>query len=262
MDLGLAGKHALIAGASSGLGFAAAKALLDEGASVAICSSKKENIDKAATSLSSDKTRVLPLVCDLTKKEQIDGLVKSTLDAFGKVDIVVTNCGGPPLGTHETLTENEWQLAYNLTFMSTIRLVQALIPGMKERKFGRVIMLTSMSAKQPIDNLMLSNTYRAGLLGYAKTLSREVAMHGITINSVLPGYTKTERLEYFAREIMEKTGKTRDEIFAGWQATIPADRLGKPEELGALVAFLASEKAGFITGTSTAIDGGRCAGLI
>lgn len=262
MDLGLTGKHALIAGASAGLGFAAAQALFDEGASVAICSSNKDNIEKAAASLSSDRSRALPLVCDLTKKEQIDILVKSVQKSFGKIDIVVTNCGGPPLGTHDTLKEDDWQLAYDLTFMSTIRLIEKVLPGMIERKFGRVIMLTSMSAKQPIDNLMLSNTYRAGLLGYAKTLSREIAASGVTVNSVLPGFTKTERLEYFAREIMDKTGQTRDEIFAGWQSTIPAGRLGKPEELGALVAFLASQQAAFITGTSTAIDGGRCAGLI
>ncbi|MCK5127206.1 MAG: SDR family oxidoreductase [candidate division Zixibacteria bacterium] len=262
MDLGLSNKKALVAGASSGLGFASAKALFDEGASVVLCSSNKDNIERAAKSLSEDKTRALPIVCDLTKKEQIDDLVKSAEDTFGKIDIVVTNCGGPPLGTHDSLTETEWEMAYNLTFMSTIRLIQATLPGMKERKFGRVITITSFSSKQPIDNLMLSNTYRAGLLGYTKTLCKEVAPLGITVNSVLPGYTKTERLEYFAKEISEKTGQSRDEIYKGWQSVIPVDRLGTPGELGAFVAYLASDKAGYITGTSTAIDGGRYAGLI
>ncbi len=262
MDLGLKDKHALVAGASAGLGFASAKALFNEGATVAICSSNKVKIEKAAASLSDDRNNVLPLVCDLTQKDQIDTLVKNSTEVLGKIDVVVTNCGGPPLGTHDLLTEKEWELAYNLTFMSTIRLIQAVLPGMKERKFGRIIMITSFSAKQPIENLMLSNTYRAGLLGFAKTLTREVAPLGITVNSVLPGYTQTERLEYFAEEISEKTGQTREEIFSGWQSTIPVDRLGQPDELGAFVAYLASDKAGYITGTSTAIDGGRYVGLL
>ena len=262
MDLGLSDKHALVAGASAGLGFAAARALFDEGAAVAMCSHNKANIDKAAASLSTDKARALPLVCDLTDAGQIDQLAASATKAFGKIDIAVTNCGGPPVGTHDVLTEKEWQLAYNLTFMSTIRLIQAVLPGMKARKFGRIILITSFSAKQPVDNLMLSNAYRAGLLGFAKTLSKEVAPFGITVNSVLPGYTKTERLDYLADELSGKFGQSKDEIYAGWQSTIPLNRLGKPEELGAFIAYLASRQAGYITGTSTAIDGGRLLGLL
>lgn len=262
MNFELNDKVALVAGASSGLGFAAAKVMFEEGSRLAICSSNQERIEKAANSLSDDTKKVLPILCDLTKEDQIKNLSDKTQSHFGKIDVLVTNCGGPPLGTHENLTEKEWELAYNLTFMSTIRLIQSVLPGMKERKYGRIILITSMSAKQPIPNLMLSNSYRAGLLGYAKTLSLEVAENGITVNTVLPGYTATERLDYFAGEINKQTGQSRDEIYNGWQQTIPVKRLGKPEELGALISFLASRQAGYITGTAIAADGGRSAGII
>ncbi|MCP4567536.1 MAG: SDR family oxidoreductase [FCB group bacterium] len=262
MDLGLKDKTALIAGASAGLGLAAAKVLFEEGARVAICSSNPEKIEQAAAALSTDKNRVLPVTCDLTEADQIDRLIGMVNKAFGSVDIVVTNCGGPPLGQHDTIGEEEWLLGYNKTFMSAIRLIDGVLPGMKERKFGRIILSTSVSAKQPLDNLLLSNSYRAGLLGYAKTISRELAPLGITVNTVLPGYTRTERLDYFADEISSSTGRSRDDIFADWVATIPVGRLGKPEELGALIAFLASDQAAYITGTSTAVDGGRTAGLL
>ncbi|MFH1700090.1 MAG: SDR family oxidoreductase [Candidatus Zixiibacteriota bacterium] len=262
MDFGLNDKVALVAGASAGLGFAAAKTLFEEGTRIAICSSNQERIDKAAASLSDDTGIVLPVVCDLTREDQIKTLIDKTESHFGKIDILVTNCGGPPLGTHEKLTEKEWELAYNLTFMSAIRLINGSLPGMKDRKFGRIILITSMAAKQPIPNLMLSNSYRAGLLGFAKTLSLEVAEKGITVNTVLPGYTATERLDYFAQEIIKQTGQSREETYSGWQQTIPVKRLGKPEELGALITFLASHQAAYITGIAIAADGGRSAGII
>jgi len=174
----------------------------------------------------------------------------------------VTNSGGPPTGQHNTIGESEMDLGYNLTFMSAIRLIQGVLPGMKERKFGRIILSTSISAKQPIDNLLLSNAYRAGLLGYAKTISRELGPLGITVNSVLPGYTKTERLDYLAADISSKTDQPKDKVFAGWIEKIPVGRLGQPEELGSLIAFLASNQAAFITGTATTVDGGQNAGLL
>lgn len=257
MDLGIAGKAALVTGASAGLGLAAARALSAEGARVAICSRDEKRITDAARSFSTDTDEVLPVVCDLTRPEEITVLVKTVTDAFGKIDILLTNCGGPPLGQHDSVGEAEWLLAYNLTFMSAVRLIQHVVPGMKERKFGRIILSTSISAKQPIDNLLLSNTYRAGLLGYAKTISRELAPHGITVNSVLPGYTRTERLDYLADGLSEKTGRSKGEIFSEWESKVPVGRLGKPEEYGALVAFLASEQAAFLTGTATTIDGGQ-----
>lgn len=261
MDFGLRGKTALVTGASTGLGLAAARALCGEGARVAICSRDKDRIAAAAQSISADPAVVFPVVCDLTVSEQIENLVATVEKRFGRIDVLVTNCGGPPTGRHDTVTAKDWESGYNLTFMSTIRLIQRVIPGMKERKFGRIILLTSVSAKQPIDNLLLSNSYRAGLLGYAKSISIELGPFGITVNTVMPGYTRTERLNYLATAIASQTGKSEAEVFAGWTASVPLGRLGKPEELAALVAFLASEPAGYITGTATAIDGGRTLGI-
>ncbi len=262
MNLGLDKKVALVAGASSGLGFGAAKILFDEGASVAICSSNEERIGKAAKAISGDDNKVFPVACDLTRKDEIDRLIKTVEEKFGRIDILVTNCGGPPTGQHDTIGETELELGYNLTFMSAIRMIQGVLPGMKERKFGRIILSTSISAKQPIENLLLSNTYRAGLLGYAKTISIELGPFGITVNSVLPGFTKTERLDYLAADISGRTGKSKEEVAAGWIGNIPVGRLGTPEELGSLIAYLASDRAGFITGTATTVDGGQNAGLL
>jgi 3-oxoacyl-[acyl-carrier protein] reductase len=261
MDLGLHDKAALVTGASAGLGLAAAGALFEEGARVAICSRDEKRIAAAAGSLSNDSAKVVPIVCDLTVAEQIDHLIGTVEGRFGRIDILVTNCGGPPTGRHDTVAERDWELGYNLTFMSTIRLIQQVISGMKQRRSGRIILLTSVSAKQPIDNLLLSNSYRAGLLGYAKAISNELGPFGITVNTVMPGYTRTERLNYLAASISAQTGKSKAEVFAEWTGAVPMGRLGEPEELGALVAFLASERAGFITGTATAIDGGRTQGI-
>jgi len=180
---------------------------------------------------------------------------------WGRIDVLVANCGGPPVGCHDSVSEGDWEIGYNRTFMSTVRLIERVTAGMKERHFGRIVIISSISAKQPIDNLLLSNSYRAGLLGYAKSVSREVASFGITINTVMPGYTGTERLEYLASDISAKTGRTRDQIFAEWESMVPAGRLGRPEELAALIAFLASEQAAYISGTAIAVDGGRTAGI-
>jgi len=261
MDLGLLGKKALITGASAGLGLAAARILLKEGAKIAICSRDEARIKAAAISLSSDSGKVLPLVCDLTKASDIVKLLSDVQRQLGGLDILVTNCGGPPTGRHDSITEKDWEHAYNLTFMSTIRLIQEAIPSMKQQKYGRIVLITSTSAKQPIDNLLLSNSYRAGLLGYAKTISRELAPFGITVNTVMPGYMKTERLEYLASDISAKTGRPKESVFSDWIETVPAGRLGNPEELATFIAFLASDKAAYITGTTTAVDGGRMAGI-
>ena len=261
MDLGIKGKTALVTGASAGLGFAAADALYREGARLAICSRDEARIRNAARRISGSAQDVVPFVCDLTIRDNIDKLTAEVIRSFGRLDILVANCGGPPVGRHDSVTEGDWETGYNRTFMSAIRLVENVIAGMKERRFGRIVLITSISAKQPIDNLLLSNSYRAGLLGYAKSVSREVASFGVTINTVMPGYTKTERLDYLADETSAKTGRSKEQIFAEWANMTPAGRLGRPEELAALVAFLASEQAAYITGTAIAVDGGRTAGI-
>ncbi len=260
--MGLKDKTALVGGASAGLGFAVARALFEESARVAICSRDKTRIDQAAKSLSNDTGRVLPVVCDLARADEILNLIVKVQDAFKNIDILVTNCGGPSPGTHDSITNKEWEHAYNLTFMSAVRLIQGIVPGMKKRKCGRIIILSSISAKQPIDNLLLSNSYRAGLLGYARTISRELAPHGITVNTVMPGYTRTERLDELAESISSRTGQSKEEVFDNWIKIIPVGRLGKPEDIGRFVAFLASEQAGYLTGTATAIDGGGTVGIL
>ena len=261
MNLCLTDKVALVTGASAGLGFAAARALFDEGARVAICSRDETRIKAAAARLTTDTDRALPLVCDLTDPRQIDRMIASLESTFGRADILVANCGGPPLGRLASVTEQQWELGYHLTFMSAVRLVQKISPGMKDREFGRIVLMTSVSARQPIDNLLLSNSYRAGLLGFAKSISVELAPFGITVNTVMPGYTRTERLEYLAAGTSAQTGGSPNDVFAGWINSVPARRLGQPEELAAFIAFLASEPAGYITGTATAVDGGRTLGI-
>jgi 3-oxoacyl-[acyl-carrier protein] reductase len=261
MDLKIKDKTALVTGASAGLGYAAAVALNLEGARVAICSRDESRIRNAAKRISGGGPAVMPFVCDLTIRDNIERLIADVNRSFGRIDILVANCGGPPVGRHDSVSEEDWQTGYNRTFMSAIRLIESVIPGMKERHFGRIILITSVSAKQPIDNLLLSNSYRAGLLGYAKTVSKEVASFGVTVNTVMPGYTRTERLDYLADEISAKTGQTKEQIFAEWANQTPTGRLGKPEELAALVTFLASEQAAYITGTTIAVDGGRTAGI-
>jgi 3-oxoacyl-[acyl-carrier protein] reductase len=262
MDLGLGGKSALVTGASAGLGFACAQALYNEGAEVAICSRDKGRIEKAAKQIGTDAKRIVPFVADVSKVEEITRLLTEVKEHFKGMDILITNAGGPPLGTHETLDEGDWENGYNLTFMSAVRLIQGVVPDMKRSHFGRIILLTSLAAKQPLDNLLLSNSFRAGLLGYAKTVSKELAPHGITLNSILPGFVNTERLNYFADEITEKTGRSREDVFADWMQAVPMGRLGRPEELGTLAAFLASEQASYLTGAVIAMDGGRGQGIL
>lgn len=262
MDLGLDGKVALVTGASAGLGYAAAQALYSEGARLAICSRDQGRIDKAADSISDKKGEIYAHACDLEKPEDISELIGAASSKLGSLDILVANCGGPPTGRHDDMTEESWLTGYKRTFMSAIRLIQAAVPQMKQNKFGRIVLITSMSAKQPIDNLLLSNSYRAGLLGYAKTISRELAAFGITVNTVLPGFTETERLEDLAVTVASDSGKSRDDVYSDWIATIPVGRLGQPDELGQLVAYLSGANSGYITGAVISIDGGRSAGIL
>jgi 3-oxoacyl-[acyl-carrier protein] reductase len=245
MDLGLKGRRALVMGASSGLGYAIADQLVKEGARVAICSRSEERIREAAKQMGA----ALPIAADLTKPGATKALVEKVVAELGGVDVLVANTGGPPKGSIEKLTAEQWQEGFQSLWMSVVEGLQAALPGMKERRWGRIVLVTSVAAREAMPLLTISNGLRSGLMGLVKTVSNEVAEHGITINGVQPGYHATERL----REL----GVPEDKI----TSAIPARRLGKPEELGALVTFLASEQAAYITGQSIAIDGGWMRGF-
>ncbi|HKP69350.1 MAG TPA: SDR family oxidoreductase [Pyrinomonadaceae bacterium] len=257
MDLGIKGKVALVAAASQGLGRAVADELATEGASLVICARGKERLDEACDSIR-ERTGVdvLGIAGDLSNASDLERIVNEGIARFGQVDILVTNTGGPPAGPFESLSRESWDQAVNGLLFSVVELTRLLLPGMKERRWGRILNVTSIAAKQPVDNLILSNSVRAGVTGFAKTLANEVAEYGVTVNNILPGYTATERVEELAQTIAAREGVDASAIRARWEAEIPMKRLGSPHEFGALAAFLVSERASYITGSSIAVDGG------
>jgi 3-oxoacyl-[acyl-carrier protein] reductase len=259
VNLGLDGKAALVCGASRGLGRAIAEELVAEGASVAVCSRDPESIAAAAGELGS---QVLAVAGDLAVPGEPTRVVEAAVERFGRLDVLVANTGGPPAGTHDTLSLDDWDRATALLLRSTVELAAAALPGMKERGWGRILVVTSVAVRQPVDNLILSNSLRAGVTGYAKTLAREVAADGVTVNTILPGYTATERVTELNRANAEREGVTPEEVQARLEASIPLGRLAEPREFAALAAFLASERAGYITGSAIAVDGGWVRGLL
>jgi 3-oxoacyl-[acyl-carrier protein] reductase len=259
VNLGLDDKVALVCGASRGLGRAIAEELASEGASVAVCSRDAERLAAAAAEIGPD---VLAVPADLAQPGEPTRVVRAAEEQLGRVDILVTNTGGPPAGTHDTLTLEDWDRATALVLRSAVELGTAALPGMKERGWGRILAVTSVAVKQPVDNLILSNSLRAAVSGYAKTLAREVAKDGITVNTILPGYTATERVIELNQADAEREGVDVEEVQARLEASIPMGRLAKPEEFAALAVFLASERAGYITGGSFAVDGGWLRGLL
>ena len=246
MDLGLRDRRALVLGASSGLGRAVAAALIAEGARVAICARNKAKVEAAARELGAR----VGLSTDLTVPGAATTLVETAAQRLGGgVDILVTNTGGPPKGRFADVTAEMWQSGFQSLWLSAVDAIRAALPGMRERRWGRVLLITSTSAKEPIPGLTVSSGLRAGLLGLVKTLAPEVAEEGVTVNALLPGYTATERIAELG--VPEETLAEH----------IPARRLGRPEELGAMAAFLASEQAGYVTGQAIAVDGGFIRGL-
>jgi 3-oxoacyl-[acyl-carrier protein] reductase len=199
---------------------------------------------------------VLGVPADLSQTAEIERLYQAGMDEFGGIDILVTNVGGPPAGTFENLPREAWENAANLLLTSVLDLTRLVLPEMKTRGWGRILNITSIAAKQPVENLILSNSLRAAVTGFAKTLADEVAPFGITVNNILPGYTRTERVTRLAETIAEKEGITPTQAQARWTSEIPMKRLGEPHEFAALAAFLVSERASFMTGNSIAVDGG------
>jgi 3-oxoacyl-[acyl-carrier protein] reductase len=262
MDLGIQNKVALVAASSSGLGKAVALQLSREGAKLAICARNEEKLFKAREELVAETGGVVqPYPTDVTQKDQVKQTVAAVVSSLGSIDILVCNAGGPPAGFVDDFTPDDYRNAVELNLLSTISLCYEAIPHMKKNRWGRIVCITSVSAKQPIPNLILSNTARAGVLGFAKSLSEQVAPFEITVNSVCPGYTKTERVEDLARSFADSGKGTEEDFFRTIEASIPMKRLGTTEEFAHTVAFLASEGAGYITGVALQIDGGYIKGL-
>ena len=263
MDFGLQGKIALVAAASKGLGRAVAEELAAEGASLILCARGDEALQETCAAISTAHgVPVLGLAANVADPADVARLVQAAQARFGRIDILVTNAGGPPAGTFDTLTPAMWQAATSLLLTSVVELTRAVLPGMKAQGWGRILNVTSISVKQPVENLMLSNSLRAAVTGMARTLATEVAQFGITVNNILPGYTRTERVVGLADATAAKEGISAEEATARWEAQIPMRRLGEPREFAALAAFLCSERASYITGTSIPVDGGWIRGLL
>lgn len=247
MDLGIAGRRAAVAAASRGLGFATAAALAAEGVEVAICGRDRGAIEDAARRIGA-----VPLVADVSTVDGASGFVHAARDALGGIDILVANAGGPPPGTFASVPVEEYARAFDLNCRGAIAMCAEAVPAMRAQRWGRIVAITSITVRQPAPNLILSNTARAALTAFLKTLAREVAADGVTVNSVQPGFHSTERLA----ELYGGAG-----ALAGLAAAVPAGALGRPEDFGRVAAFLCSEAAGFVTGAAVPVDGGTYAGL-
>jgi 3-oxoacyl-[acyl-carrier protein] reductase len=256
MDLGLKNRVALVAASSKGLGRASAEAIAAEGGKVTICARDAGALEKTRAEMAAAGFDVLAVAADMTSAADIETVVNRTVEHFGGLHILVTNAGGPPPGYFLDFDDETWEAAANLTLMSAVRLIRAALPHMQAAGWGRIINITSISVKEPVGNLLLSNAMRPAVHGLAKTLANEVAGQGITVNNVMPGYTHTDRIQQLAEARAAESGKTPEEIVAGLGEPVPMGRVGQPAEFGAVVAFLASEKASYVNGVSIPVDGG------
>ena len=263
MDLGLKGRTAIVAAASKGLGRAAAEELARAGAEVAICARSAANLKQAVEAIRKSTGReVFSEELDVSDADAVRDFVAAVEKRYGHVDICVTNAGGPPAKKFLDISLEDWRNAVDLTLMSAVYFAREVLPLMRQRRWGRLIAVTSVSVKQPIDGLLLSNSIRAGVTGLMRTLANEFGPDGITVNCVCPGYTLTERLDELSAMQAKAAGLSRDKILEGYAANVPLKRIGKPEEFAAMVAFLASERASYINGCSIAVDGGYVKGLL
>jgi len=262
MDLGLKDRVAIVAASSEGLGKAVALGLAREGAKLALCARTQSTLDATADEIRRETgAAVLARAVDVTVHEQVRGFVAETVAAFGRLDICVANAGGPPSKTFAETTLEDWRRAAELNLMSTVYLAKETLPAMQQRRWGRFIAITSVTVKQPVDGLILSNSIRAGVAGLMKTLANEYGPWNVLVNNVCPGYTATARLLELEEALARKQGVTPREIEERWASGTPLGRIGQPEEFANLVVFLASERASYITGASIGVDGGAVKGL-
>jgi len=262
MELGLKGKTVLITASSKGIGKAVASMFASEECNVAICSRKKDDLIKTAAEIKS-KHKIEPFwcVCDLNKQKDIENTFASVRREYGHIDILVNNCGGPVPGYFRELTEPKWQDAFEQVLLSAVRFCNLIIPEMIIKEWGRIINIVSVSVKQPIDNLVLSNSLRMGVVGFAKSLSNEVAKYNITVNNIAPGFTLTNRLYELAVERAKRQKLSHEEILSEMAKQVPMNRLALPQEIASVVVFLASRDAGYLTGNTIHVDGGWVKGL-
>jgi len=257
MDTGLDGRAAIVGGASKGIGKAAAMALAREGCRVGICARNMDTLEATAAEIrTATGGEVAPIVCDMALHDDIKRAVAEAAQGFGRLDIVVNNAGGPPTGTFDTLDESYWQHALDQNLLSAVRTIREALPHLRRSGYGRIINVTSVSVKTPLDGLMLSNSARLGVIGMAKTLSRELAAEGITVNNVCPGNIATERLMSLIEERASRQGVSLEQAVQLEESRIPMGVLGEAEDVANLIVFLASAKARYITGTTIQVDGG------
>lgn len=263
MELGLNGKVAIVVASSKGMGKACALGLAQEGARVTMCARTETDLIAAANEVrEKTKGEVLAVAADVTRLADIQRVMVRTVETFGGVDILVNNAGGPPPGVFDQMTDAQWQSAFELNLLSTIRFIREVLPHMRKKRWGRIINIQSNSVKQPIEGLILSNAIRPGVVGLAKTLSVELAKDNILISTVCPGRILTDRLRSFMTHRAREAGKTFEEYLPTAVADIPLGRIGTPEEFANLVIFLASERASYITGVTVQVDGGLIRGIM
>ncbi len=263
MDLGIKDKIALVTAASRGLGRGCARQLAAEQCRVAICSRDNAAAQQAAGDIAAETgAEVVGFGADMSRTADIDRLLENVRQSLGDPDILVTNAGGPPPGTYASTGLDLYEKAFQLTLMSAVRLIHGTTPAMMANRWGRVIAITSVSVKQPIGNLILSNMARAGLTGFLKTVSTELAPHGITVNALLPGTHKTSRIDQLVQDRCSREGKSSEDVYQEMMDASPSRTIGDPDDFGAAAAFLASRQANYITGQSLLVDGGRYSGLL